>query len=590
MNYNRYLDIHLCTNNITTDLEQTNPRRCFFGAKGAKYFYEFTDDIMRQLRYRESKTEGFNFNNQNTGNCKVLRDVELTNAADAFLTLTSALDTTGGGQRVSYAINEELKQLRYISCMVSIENLQKNMVYPQLQALMLWISDPHTVNKLRINCHGSGTTTDGFTMGDAELSPQVFIDALVRHGLTRPSTHVAPVLGLAQGARWKLDSEKAACENCNKKFGVFTRQHHCRRCGGLFCDACSSKKADLAVALSGQERGGVIQQTATVRNVKKARVCEDCYNVVASPAARALAEDPVLGEVFGAGVAAAAGGAGLTNYGLKTMTLALCMGAKADDIFSVERDPRLGAGSQQAGTFVRDSLAGRLLGELRRHNLHGIKVAASNQVVRSTHKGILTTCGIDCPSTTNSFDKHFRVVTEDSVKENRLEGNNSGTFHFPAYIWGKRPSLEARYDTLAREQAAAHTAARAAFKTAMISRSKTSATPAIPAVPPMFSKDITVSPCGRSLDFSSYEYNKYNSTVQNEFLNHWKFFSWHTSVIPRPQQAGGNSSLHTLRLTAPPRVTNITFVPGPPGSNLNQIRVTGRENESFKQYKSYEVS
>ncbi len=128
------------------------------------------------------------------------------------------------------------------------------------------------LNKLRVTCHGAGSAKGGFSMGGAKMSPAEFVDPLVRHGLKRPDTHAAAVL--VHGFRWKHDSEKAACEGCGKEFTFVRRKHHCRRCGGLFCDACSSKKLNLAVALTGENN-------ATAEHVKKARVCDTCYNPVA---------------------------------------------------------------------------------------------------------------------------------------------------------------------------------------------------------------------------------------------------------------------------------------------------------------------
>ncbi|BFZ10752.1 hypothetical protein BsWGS_13791 [Bradybaena similaris] len=39
--------------------------------------------------------------------------------------------------------------------------------------------------------------------------------------------------------RWVPDSEVPACLNCSRSFGLLTRRHHCRLCGGIMCDRCS---------------------------------------------------------------------------------------------------------------------------------------------------------------------------------------------------------------------------------------------------------------------------------------------------------------------------------------------------------------
>ncbi|RNF19767.1 putative zinc finger protein [Trypanosoma conorhini] len=39
---------------------------------------------------------------------------------------------------------------------------------------------------------------------------------------------------------WKSDSAVHECEICRAKFNFGRRRHHCRYCGGIFCDSCSS--------------------------------------------------------------------------------------------------------------------------------------------------------------------------------------------------------------------------------------------------------------------------------------------------------------------------------------------------------------
>lgn len=551
MIYNRYLDLHLCTSSdMATVKAKGKSRSCFFTSNGTEYFYEFTKDIMKQMRYREGKNEGFTSGDK--GNCKILDTVELTTASSS-----GWLSYTTGD------ISAELKQLRYVSCMVSIENLQDSAKqWSNLVALVHWISDFHTSNKLRINCHGGGTSTGGFNMGRRELSAAELVDSLVRHGLTRPGTRAAPSQRLPTNARWKLDSEKDACENCKKGFNVIRRRHHCRRCGGLFCDACSSKQVDLDVALAGEGLAGVGQHNATAKNVKKARVCDACYKAVEPLAAARTGADVVANVI--ANEQSRITEASLTNSGLKTITLALCMGARTESEFSPERDPSVSVGPQQAGTLVRDSLAGRVLEELRRHNLRGIRVAASNQVVSSTEdEGMKNVCGITYPSDP-WVDVNDNNKTKNEIK-NRLQ-TGTATFEFPAYIYGSSRDLQVKYNAIPRDPPQA------------LGRRRVSAL-------------MTVSGDGRGLYFG-----KCNDSVADKqrlegFLTKWKFSSWQKSVTTYPPaQPGGASTDRTVLITAPPRVTRIALIRGAAASNTNRISVEGRAEDTFKQYKSYEVS
>jgi hypothetical protein len=63
-------------------------------------------------------------------------------------------------------------------------------------------------------------------------------------------------------SKWMEDHEAQACMVCDKQFGFFLRKHHCRRCGIIVCDSCSSKK--VRFANKSQEK----------------RVCDVCFELV----------------------------------------------------------------------------------------------------------------------------------------------------------------------------------------------------------------------------------------------------------------------------------------------------------------------
>ena len=44
------------------------------------------------------------------------------------------------------------------------------------------------------------------------------------------------------GRKWKNDTEVAECTNCLIEFSLTVRKHHCRGCGDIFCNDCSSKQ------------------------------------------------------------------------------------------------------------------------------------------------------------------------------------------------------------------------------------------------------------------------------------------------------------------------------------------------------------
>lgn len=175
-NYNRYLDLHLCTSHNIAGLKNRkmiNARqrgfhailecqgKFFTSANKTEYFYEFRDDMEKQVRYRTGKSEGFTYDSDavlfDTGNCRNYTDVEITTADNSMLVCRNG------------EISDKLRQMRYIGCMASIEQLALPQLYPNLDGLVRWIADPTTTNKLRINCHGAGTSGAGFVMGDTQL-------------------------------------------------------------------------------------------------------------------------------------------------------------------------------------------------------------------------------------------------------------------------------------------------------------------------------------------------------------------------------------------------------------------------------------
>lgn len=61
--------------------------------------------------------------------------------------------------------------------------------------------------------------------------------------------------------RWIPDKLVKRCLSCQKGFGFFTRKHHCRMCGYIFCSSCCNKFTDFLPFYDGVVRS-----------------CEECYN------------------------------------------------------------------------------------------------------------------------------------------------------------------------------------------------------------------------------------------------------------------------------------------------------------------------
>ncbi|CAD6907678.1 unnamed protein product [Tilletia controversa] len=95
-----------------------------------------------------------------------------------------------------------------------------------------------------------------------------------------PNRHVmasnrAPVLREQMlSPQWESDSAATECRGCSRRFTFFLRKHHCRRCGRIFCDACSSHRAHL----SAQELvvDPAVPEMFLHEAVSAARICNSC--------------------------------------------------------------------------------------------------------------------------------------------------------------------------------------------------------------------------------------------------------------------------------------------------------------------------
>ncbi|XP_033335667.2 hepatocyte growth factor regulated tyrosine kinase substrate [Megalopta genalis] len=77
------------------------------------------------------------------------------------------------------------------------------------------------------------------------------------------------------------------CHRCRVSFGLILRKHHCRACGQVFCDQCSSKASTLP-------KFGI---------EKEVRVCEACYEQVNKPTSVQIKEADLPAEYLNSSLA-----------------------------------------------------------------------------------------------------------------------------------------------------------------------------------------------------------------------------------------------------------------------------------------------
>lgn len=72
--------------------------------------------------------------------------------------------------------------------------------------------------------------------------------------------------GKTRADHWMRDEVVETCKNkkCNVKFSINVRKHHCRDCGGIFCNSCTRYET----------------QILRLQILKPVRVCVECYNKI----------------------------------------------------------------------------------------------------------------------------------------------------------------------------------------------------------------------------------------------------------------------------------------------------------------------
>ncbi|KAJ3052280.1 hypothetical protein HK097_006600 [Rhizophlyctis rosea] len=100
-----------------------------------------------------------------------------------------------------------------------------------------------TMPQLRDRTHSSSTTLSSLESAgpDSPKDPSPPPVSVTEE----PTKTLRFVTGPPSREHWKPDDEAPACGLCKQKFGLILRRHHCRRCGDVFCGACSSQYVRL---------------------------------------------------------------------------------------------------------------------------------------------------------------------------------------------------------------------------------------------------------------------------------------------------------------------------------------------------------
>jgi len=73
-------------------------------------------------------------------------------------------------------------------------------------------------------------------------------------------------------AVWVEDNDIQTCQRCKCEFSVFTRKHHCRHCGRIYCYNCCNTWMKIDAGI----RKSLTSHTSMFYKEGKERVCKDC--------------------------------------------------------------------------------------------------------------------------------------------------------------------------------------------------------------------------------------------------------------------------------------------------------------------------
>jgi hypothetical protein len=76
---------------------------------------------------------------------------------------------------------------------------------------------------------------------------------------------------------WQPSESVTSCSFCSAPFTVFFRKHHCRRCGFVVCDNCSTSRIRLPINITASKDKF---NTSSKNDILSSpvRVCDGCVN------------------------------------------------------------------------------------------------------------------------------------------------------------------------------------------------------------------------------------------------------------------------------------------------------------------------
>ena len=137
-------------------------------------------------------------------------------------------------------------------------------------------------NSINIDIIKKNDTNDNLKQSQEQFSYSMIIDK------KKPSKNKSPntkdkkkAINVEQQKiiNWVDDSKVTSCYTCETEFTFFTRRHHCRSCGKIFCHKCSGKFTEIP-----KEIDSCVENTSSWKILptfsNAVRVCNRCYDLI----------------------------------------------------------------------------------------------------------------------------------------------------------------------------------------------------------------------------------------------------------------------------------------------------------------------
>lgn len=179
----------------------------------------------------------------------------------------------------------ETEELREYEDMILQQEREKQMEMDRQMALKLQADDDG--NQVLSGSDDTTQTSPSTTATASRVSPlEAPRSTSVRATILEETPEYRYLMNLGKVAPyWVPDTTHDSCMQCDQKFSLLKRRHHCRCCGELLCASCCSLRAPLEYMRDKQQPLGtntssIPSSSASGMSTDEARICTKCDKLV----------------------------------------------------------------------------------------------------------------------------------------------------------------------------------------------------------------------------------------------------------------------------------------------------------------------